>query len=638
MTEKMFYQKKCSVTVLVISFLLVCIPTAQAIDGSGVNDYNIQKINVPSGYEVQSVYEHEIVCPWDVAIGPNGDMFVIESGVNRILKVSPNGTVSIYMNIMLSQPLVGTLAINQNGDIFVSTGEDTILKISPDKKITTLASNLLYIDELTISPSGDLYASSIGWDDGPKHDESKIFKISTETGELSIFTTEVLGAYDMEFSPSGELYVTELGTGSILKFDSDGKMTKLVGGIQRMDPIHISFGKDGYLYLLHTGSGFLRISPEDGTYISLDDVFWSLPPGDWGDFVFDSSGDLILLGSTRSFIGKVSLDTKEIDYFVHGFSSRGLAIGPDGAVYVGDIGNCPVLPSRILRIDKDGNISEFATGFGNNLWDLTFDSEGDLYASELDGKISRITPDGNVSLFFSELSENPPEIISMAFNPESGELYGLDMRTGRIVKITSKQIVPYSIEFFNGYIMDSGGIVFDQDGNLYALIGQKEELPENEKEFSGLGTAKVRVYKITPDDQVVEFFNLDKKDAPPGMGDIVINPFGDIYVLAAHYPRLGKTNIWQLSSDGEVSVFAEDVQALNDPTVIGIDNEGDVYFPSAAGVFKITRVDENPAPILASREQEPKSTSMLFTIIISVIVITAIILGTLWLFKRRKNQ
>jgi len=621
-----------------------------------VNDYNIQKIKVPPGYEVQSIYEHEIVCPWDVAIGPNGDMFVIESGVDRILKVSPNGTVSVYMNIPLSQPLVGTLAINKKGDIFVSTGEDTILKISPDKKITTLASNLQYIDELTVGPSGDLYASSIGWDGGPNHDESKIFKISTETGELSIFTTEVLGAYDMEFSPSGELYVTELGTGSILKFDSDGKMTKLIGGIQRMDSIHISFGKDGYLYLLHTGSGFLRISPDDGTYTSLDDVFWSLPPGDWGDFVFDDSGDMILLGSTRSFIGKVSLDTKEIEFFVHGFSSRGLAIGPDGAVYVGDIGNCPVLPSRILRIDKDGNMSEFAAGFGNHLWDLTFDSEGNLYVSELDGRISKIAPDGNISIFFSEPREDPTEIISMSFNPKSGELYGLDMRTGRVVKITSEQVIPVSMEFFNGAIMDSGGIAFDQNGTLYALIGQREELPQNEKEPSGLGTVKVRVYKITPDNRVAELFNLDKKDAPPGMGDIVINPVGDIYVLVGHFPRLGQTKIWQLSPQGDISIFAEDVQALNDPTVIGIDNKGTVYFPSAAGVFKIVKVEENSAsgstplqgslldttstltPSTPSSSSTPTTPSSIIPLIMVNIIVIAVILGIFWVFKRRMKS
>ena len=85
--------------------------------------------------------------------------------------------------------------------------------------------------------------------------------------------------------------------------------------------------------------------------------------------------------------------------------SSGVAIGPDGALYVSEYTGFPfpVGAARIFRVGADGETTVYADGF-TQLTDLEFDAQGNLYALQYanepewtgntDGSVIQIAPDG----------------------------------------------------------------------------------------------------------------------------------------------------------------------------------------------------------------------------------------------------
>jgi len=76
----------------------------------------------------------------------------------------------------------------------------------------------------------------------------------------------------------------------------------------------------------------------------------------------------------------------------------GIAIGPDGAIYVGELNGFPFLPgaAKVWRVTMDGEIEVFAEGF-TNISDIAFDANGNLLVVEFaaNGVLSG-TPDGRL--------------------------------------------------------------------------------------------------------------------------------------------------------------------------------------------------------------------------------------------------
>ncbi len=108
----------------------------------------------------------------------------------------------------------------------------------------------------------------------------------------------------------------------------------------------------------------------------------------------------------------------------------GVAVGPDGAVYVSEMTGFPFPGggSRVTRVDADGSLSVFADGFTMAL-DIAFDPAGNLYVLEHDangllapgstGQLWRVGTDGARQMIFSDGLVNP---IALAVGPD-GALY-----------------------------------------------------------------------------------------------------------------------------------------------------------------------------------------------------------------------
>ena len=152
--------------------------------------------------------------------------------------------------------------------------------------------------------------------------------------------------------------------------------------------------------------------------------------------------------------------------------STGLAIGPNGNLYVAGFGNS----GSIFEVTPSGTVSTFATGF-NWALGIAFDSAGNLYVANSNfgggtgtaSSISKVTPSGAVSTFVSLGSDYPAAI---AFD-SSGNLFFANWSTadsngnGTIYKVTPGG----AVSTFATGLTASFGLAIDKSNNVYVGSG-----------------------------------------------------------------------------------------------------------------------------------------------------------------------
>jgi sugar lactone lactonase YvrE len=112
------------------------------------------------------------------------------------------------------------------------------------------------------------------------------------------------------------------------------------------------------------------------------------------------------------------------------FAPMGLAFGPNDSLYIGEIGG-----TRISRLDSHGNLSTIASTSGQT-WGLAFNSAGELYASVGDG-VAMIVPNGMHSIDLSSVGGPAVSPGYLAFDSR-GNLYIADLSP----PISSIQLTP----------------------------------------------------------------------------------------------------------------------------------------------------------------------------------------------------
>ncbi len=275
----------------------------------------------------------------------------------------------------------------------------------------------------------------------------------------------------LAFAPDGSLYVTEAGIASgtgpstIVRGETEtytltGSVTRYQGGVQTrvltglpsiygaksadvVGPNGIAFGPSGLptiaigagvnptvratdlapggvnLGQLRTPTGSVDLGAYEATNNPAggppDSNPWHVAAITGGYLVTDAGGNSLLrVGDDGSITTVASFASRSIGGpFPTEPVPTGIAVGPDGAYYVGELTGFPFIPgsARIYRIAPGAMPTIFATGF-TMISDLAFGSDGSLYALEFDsngllnpgdqGALWKVAADGSRSLVFSD--------------------------------------------------------------------------------------------------------------------------------------------------------------------------------------------------------------------------------------------
>ncbi|MEB3197407.1 MAG: carboxypeptidase regulatory-like domain-containing protein, partial [Candidatus Sericytochromatia bacterium] len=274
-------------------------------------------------------------------------------------------------------------------------------------------------------------------------------------------------------APDGVIYVADTGSNRIRKVMADGMVTLLAGmnagladgtgqAAQFSQPEGLGVDAKGNLYVADSGNCAIRVVTPTGAVTTL--------AGDGTPGANDG-------------VGKAARFT----------FPKGLAVTPDGTVFVADQGN-----QRIRKITPDGTVSTVAgssSGYvegpasAAKFWDpsgITVSPDGTLYVTELGNHcIRKITPSGTVSTLAGSPTQSTNDGIGAAAGfsfPEGihyghdGYLYVADTNHHRIRRVSAAgEVVTLGGSWFgmvDGKLGDAkfgtpGALVLAKTGEIY---------------------------------------------------------------------------------------------------------------------------------------------------------------------------
>ncbi len=226
--------------------------------GSGGPTYNQDPACIPD----QSSFLRN---PQGVALDAAGDIFIADTGKNRVLKVTPDGTQSVIA-AQLSAPQ-GVLA-DGAGNVFVTdSGNSALREIDPSGAIQTLWTNGA-MGSMAMDTAGDLFFSA----------GTSVERISSANGAIS--PVAGTGEYSFSAAPGGVSGVEEIAEASAVALDTAGSIYVADEGkavIERVS-IHCALSVDGGATLRKPAG--LAFDAKGNLYISdaLQETIWMGAP------------------------------------------------------------------------------------------------------------------------------------------------------------------------------------------------------------------------------------------------------------------------------------------------------------------------------------------------------------------------
>ena len=466
------------------------------------------------------------------AVGPDGTVYVAEPRRNLVHAISRDGEVTRFagtgaapgeddtpdggkaVETDLAAPYA--VAADRDGNVHIAT-RTALLRVTPDRRVHTVAEvdSLAWqtdrpdlMPQLTVDGSGTLfYAEGADPLDGV---------VRTRTGD----------------GPATTIAGTDRGEGDGLLPGAYSEGKPATDGTLRL-PTSVAVGADGTVYVIETTSDgsvhAVRAVRPDGVLVTVA-----------GNSDDDSPGSGAFTGDGGP-AAKAGLN-----------NPRGVATGPDGALYVADTYN-----GRIRRIGADGVITTIAgtgrradTGDGGPateaaLYDpsgLAVGVDGTVYVTSVEStRVRAIAPDGTISTT-ADLRTAPTAIPlagmdKLAAGPD-GTAYvggyddliavGPDGSVARVDGLAAQ-----------------GPLATGPDGSVYQLVPEVTES----------GEQRAQLWRRHPDGTVVR---VAADDPMTGARDLAVGPGGEVYLATeTALSRLGEEPLARGTEIQDIAVGAD---------------------------------------------------------------------------------
>jgi sugar lactone lactonase YvrE len=276
----------------------------------------------------------------------------------------------------------------------------------------------LWVTDTVNSVTGSATASGVG--QGPL--------LTLDPGVWTSYTSGFTTPYSVSVDGAGDLFVADEGAGEVFEIAS-GATTPVAIGTGFSKPAATTFDANGNLYVADVANNNIVEIPNQGG-------------------VLVPASQSTLVASTVTFGGtKLS-------------EPSGLGVGPDGVLYIADLGNARVVTYNL----SSGDTGVRVTGL-NHPWGVALDAAGDLYVANTGG--------GNVLVYSGDVvtTLTPAGVTKpwgVAVDP-SGSVLITDKVTGDVVLVPNESGTLTDADAMTiEKNPDSGyGLALDSWGNIY---------------------------------------------------------------------------------------------------------------------------------------------------------------------------
>ena len=305
--------------------------------------------------------EIDYTYPAGLVVDNLGNVYVMDSGNNRVRKISPAGIITTVAGGGNNYPGDGGsatsaqlgypsgLALDDTGNLYITDG-NRILKVSPDGSIATVAG------DTSFGSSGDGGPATSAKLDGPAG--------LAVDGSGNLYIADVWNRRIRKVSPAG-IITTVAGTGTLGDSGDGGPAVNAQLNI----PVALTIDKSGTLYIGEDNSGSTQFTSNTIRRVTPDGIISTIAGGGastWG-LTSDSGGNLYIAGGGNS-IRKMTPDGTIVTVAGNGAYS-----------YSGDGG--PAISAQF-----------------NFPYGLAMDNAGNLYISDpSDGRVRKVSRAGIVT-------------------------------------------------------------------------------------------------------------------------------------------------------------------------------------------------------------------------------------------------
>jgi streptogramin lyase len=283
--------------------------------------------------------------PWNIANGPDGNMWVVATGTAEVIKIASNGGMTVYPMPSPSSRLQG-IVVGSDGNLwFAESGNNSIGKITTSGVVTSYQLPQSFTSPQCVGLGKD---GNVWFFDAFNHVLGSITPGGT-IAEYPVPSTSFIAG--ITSGSDGNLWMTDITGNAILKVSTSGQVLATYAvPSKNAQPRGITAGPDGNTWFTEYSAGKIgRVTPS-GTIAE-----FALPSAGAGPMAITAGPDgrmwFAEMGpfAGQGKIGYITVDGTQVrDFFGDGYHVHDLAFDANGTLwYVGLKALTPFDPQEI---------------------------------------------------------------------------------------------------------------------------------------------------------------------------------------------------------------------------------------------------------------------------------------------------
>lgn len=520
-----------------------------------------RRFELPEGYIAELLYAPPAPELTGIARSQNGLIFLQHGGLSSGISTLDPASGEVTRILDLATSGYSSIVGGPGDTVFINEG-DEVWQVNPDGSYVVWGK----------PRDGQVkFFTSDGRALGYSHDKTRVLELMPDGSSREI-AAGFIQIYDIVAAADGTLFVSDVETGNIIRVNPDGTRSVLAEHVLIRDPLDLAIDPAGNLFLNSVASGFVQVDRNSGAFTRYDSAH-SICTIHQADFEFIEPGRAVFVDPTWSTVTWADINTGQNGMIVsnQGVNTWAADVGPDDLLYVGAWGCGDEIPAQVLRIADNGQRDVYVDGLRGQVDDIAFAPDGGLY-------ISTNEPGQFAAVYYvSSEGGQPVEIPgaaplrSMTIDPITGHLLAT-RGSSSVLEITPNGLLTEHRLQFPVAVTD---LYIDSapDGSLFVYT------TESGRFYTGPEVQRW-VYRLNLEGGPAEIiFQFDHQGCCV-MGNLSVDPQGTIWWMVD--PEF---LIYRVTSDGNASIFARNLPI--DPAAVVVDSQGDVYFTSPGGIYRI---------------------------------------------------